>query len=996
MILLSFSSLAQCPSGVKFSNQGQVDYFAVAYPNCTTIYGNLILDPYANGPISNLNSLKKITTITGSIILTQHSVNMGNFDGLENLTKVGGSIYINDTWVNSISGLKNLTYVGGNIDISSNQISDFSALNNITYLGGSLILSNDDYYFSTSGLNLKVTNIPGDFSYYLDYPSNGNLNAIASIKTVGGNFNMSFDEKIKNLQGLNLLESVGGKLNISNCYSLTSLEGLSSLKSIGGLSLSNNPELIDISILNKITSLDKGLSISGTKNLNSLSGLNNIKSIGGRLDISNNDGLSSINELSKADFKAVTYLGITSNPTLSLCQELNICNYLFSGREKYIAGNARGCLNYDTLIESCNVAWKNTITGNIKIDIDGNGCGNQVNDLPMKQNIVRVTDGTDTYTTYTDSNGDYKLYVPKGNYNVESYSPINYYKFDPGRQSVNFLGVGEKGTVDFCAIPSTILKDVKIVVIPSLAPRPGFETQYKILYTNRGTTTMNGTLDFSFDNTKMDFETTSLPVKSQIIGNLSWDYTNLLPFESREIILKFKVIAPPVVNSGDIIKMTATINPIVGDNTPKNNIFSLNERVINSFDPNDKVALGGNILLKENLYDGINYVIRFQNTGTASAINVKIEDVFDKQLDGSYLELIALSHPGRVQIKNNTAEFIFDGINLVDSKTDEPNSHGYVAFRIVPKYGTPMGYTIKNKASIYFDFNEPIITNTFSILTGIDTDFDGILDATDNCISTSNPGQADSDGDGIGDVCDDNIEINPPYSIGFDTVTLDSFWKTYVQNPPYSKVEVSDLYDYDGNGKTIKIESYYDYKKAMLISPRINKLAVTSQISFWAKSSSNYYDSYTTLDYGFMTNPNDPATFTLLESIRPTINMAFFTVDMTKYKLSYGKYFALVARGKVFYIDDFKYVDPTLRIPNNNLNTFGLHPNPATTVLNIESKESIDCIRIYNLNGKEVKKIIPLKNETLIQVQIENLIKGMYLLKIQSGKTIQTQKFIKN
>jgi hypothetical protein len=47
-----------------------------------------------------------------------------------------------------------------------------------------------------------------------------------------------------------------------------------------------------------------------------------------------------------------------------------------------------------------------------------------------------------------------------------------------------------------------------------------------------------------------------------------------------------------------------------------------------------------------------------------------------------------------------------------------------------------------------------------------DTDGDGVCDDTDNCDLEDNPGQEDSDGDGIGDVCDDAVELKIKLNVG--------------------------------------------------------------------------------------------------------------------------------------------------------------------------------------------------------------------------------------
>jgi len=80
------------------------------------------------------------------------------------------------------------------------------------------------------------------------------------------------------------------------------------------------------------------------------------------------------------------------------------------------------------------------------------------------------------------------------------------------------------------------------------------------------------------------------------------------------------------------------------------------------------------------------------------------------------LQLLSYSFAPLVQITGSNVAFDFININLPDSTTDLAGSQGYVSYRVKSMANLPMGTAIENTASIYFDFNTPVVTNTVSNL----------------------------------------------------------------------------------------------------------------------------------------------------------------------------------------------------------------------------------------------------------------------------------------
>jgi uncharacterized repeat protein (TIGR01451 family) len=137
--------------------------------------------------------------------------------------------------------------------------------------------------------------------------------------------------------------------------------------------------------------------------------------------------------------------------------------------------------------------------------------------------------------------------------------------------------------------------------------------------------------------------------------------------------------------------------------------------VTGSYDPNDKQGFPLGITENHHIMPNqdIEYLIRFQNTGTDTAFTVIITDTLDTDLDIFSVISGVSSHNYKFRMHGpRVLEWRFDNILLPDSNVNEPASNGFVTFKVKQNKNLANGTLITNTANIYFDFNAPIITNT--------------------------------------------------------------------------------------------------------------------------------------------------------------------------------------------------------------------------------------------------------------------------------------------
>ena len=347
------------------------------------------------------------------------------------------------------------------------------------------------------------------------------------------------------------------------------------------------------------------------------------------------------------------------------------------------------------------------ITGNVFQDVNNNGIRDANED--GLANII-VHDNTQNYYTTTDTNGNYSMFFIDSNttYAIQAVAPL-YWNISSTPSIHSVTPISQPTTNrNFGLHPTPNVHDVSIVSTASSVPWPTATVTIYSTYQNIGTVIEPGDSIFFVKDSHYNF-LSSNPAPAYTSGDsVVWIYSNLLINEFRNISMQLQ--ADSTIQAGDTLHSFWTIQPLNNDTNTLNNHVALHQICVSSFDPNSKaVTPDGNISNQQEL----TYTIHFQNTGTAPALNVFLHDTLDANLDVNTFKISGFSHPMTYSLSGNgILAFTFANIYLPDSVSNEPMSHGLVTFSIKPKPGLALNTQLLNTASIIFDFNSPIVTNT--------------------------------------------------------------------------------------------------------------------------------------------------------------------------------------------------------------------------------------------------------------------------------------------
>jgi uncharacterized repeat protein (TIGR01451 family) len=313
---------------------------------------------------------------------------------------------------------------------------------------------------------------------------------------------------------------------------------------------------------------------------------------------------------------------------------------------------------------------------------------------------------------FSNANGAFTYLLGPGDYEL-TYDTVPNWRLSSDSAAYRFsLGVNEELTdLNFGFVPIDTIIEM-VVGINSGYPRCDKLVDFELSTRNIGTTINSGTLWLKIDALVQNVELASPP--DTMLGDtlFGWYFDGLYP---NELFTERLAIEIPGVEDGIVIgdRLYFDAYAVVETDT-----FSASYRpeIFCAYDPNDKlVSPEKDGLSNYTLFDEwITYTIRFQNTGNDTAFTVVVRDTLDANLDLNSFQILNSSHLDILEasISGRSLEFAFPSIMLPDSSRHFDASQGFITYTIKAKKGLSENTPIRNSASIYFDQNPPIRTNT--------------------------------------------------------------------------------------------------------------------------------------------------------------------------------------------------------------------------------------------------------------------------------------------
>ena len=346
------------------------------------------------------------------------------------------------------------------------------------------------------------------------------------------------------------------------------------------------------------------------------------------------------------------------------------------------------------------------IFGQTYSDLNNDGI-KQNNELIMP--YCKVYDLSNRYMTISNKLGHFEFTLPagnsytfKGNDAYGSGSTINY-TINSAKDSFYNLDIGLSPSNE---------NDIKVKIISHTAKKAkqGFISRYEVQINNSSSTRYNGLVSIGHMPKIKNLTFENFAVLNQ--NSTSFSALIDLDGHNEKKLIFSCVYDVDSFSLNELVRTSAKID--VFDSRLSNNFDTIIQTVVSAFDPNIKEAFPNELV---NIEKEINYTIWFQNEGNDTALNVCVVDSFGSLFSLKDIHITGDSKGGTIipEIRNNCLIWNFKNIMLPPKSIDSIQSIGFVSFRTRLNNQAKIGDTVYNKASIYFDYQKPVITNNAKV-----------------------------------------------------------------------------------------------------------------------------------------------------------------------------------------------------------------------------------------------------------------------------------------